>query len=626
MSKINIHSIKIQILLAFVVLLSPLLALSYFYTLSHQLFTGALDDLVESENISHLISKVEKDVLDLQRNVLIFKETASAGAVDRVDDYYNGIDLALKRLLDLPSGREHFESIMTMRTHLGDFKSNFDIVVGMRNQRSELITQHLSHDVDPRVLFLHGMPVDSAELSVLENYLLAAHNASLSYLTSYDLKHINEFKDKIADAKVSVSVLSNGDAEGESLQKIAVYERNFSRIVSLTRHYVYLINVVMTGSANEILYHSANLDDIYRERSDVTRYSVVSSMAKQQMWSSVLSLLGIIVAVVVAVLFYRRITRPIERITNVFNQLAQGNAVSTIPELDRRDEIGSLASAADVFRFKNEQTKSLLVSSERMVKEQKSLNVELNTEKKRAERALSIKTDFLANMSHELRTPLNSIIGFTVRLLKQPDSYEGRQLKALQTIERNGRHLLEMINDILDLSKIEANKLELRLINVDLSDLCVSCVTQISPNADEKGLEVIFNQKPVSKVETDPSRISQILLNLLSNAVKYTDSGFVRIDLEPGYDEMSVIIKVTDSGHGIDVEDQKKLFQRFEQFDDNTRFEVGQGTGLGLSIVSNLSRLLGTTISVSSEYGKGSCFSVKIPVRFCGESQDIKVE
>jgi len=616
MKKNKLYSIKVQILFAFSLLVLPLVSLSYFYSLSHTLFNASLTRLIEQEEVSGLIGVVERNVVDLQRNVLVFKETASQNSVDNVEHFYDQIDAGITRLAQMDTFAEHADLLDIMGGHLFEYRSNFDLVVGMRRERQAHIQRHLAFERS-WISSEESLSADDIETELrLNNAILSAHNSSLSYLTSYDLKHIDNFKSDLAIAlkQLQSEHITDG-AKTKRSQQIEDYRENFIRVVSITRHYVYLINVVMAGSANEVLYHAENLDEIYRSRAKETREGVALSLRTQRFWSIILSVLGILIGAFVAGYFFLRITRPIEAITKVFIRLAEGQKVGDIPELSRRDEIGMLALAANVFKQKNEQTTQLLSKTRQMVDEQRDLNDALTREKLRAEQALSIKTEFLANMSHELRTPLNSIIGFTVRLLKQP-TFEPRQVKALEVIERNGRHLLVMINDILDLSKIEANKLDLQIVETDLVALCRDMVSQLAPAAEDKGLRIGIATEILATVETDPARVTQILLNLISNAIKYTERGSVSVELSTTADGMAAEVQVVDTGVGISPMDQKRLFKRFEQFDDRSRFKVGQGTGLGLAIASNLAHLLGTSIHVESELGKGSRFVLTIPFVF----------
>ncbi|WP_019606105.1 hybrid sensor histidine kinase/response regulator [Teredinibacter turnerae] len=618
--KLRYYSIKLQIVVAFSLLALPIIALTYFFSLSYSIFDESLQQLMEIEDVTHTVGEIERNVIDLQRNALIFKETASASSEEKVNFYYSEIEKKISGVSSQHSLFEFEDELALMESHLEDYHENFTIVVSLRRERSVLINEHLNFATRLNRIF----SANAAGADVY-NALLIAHAASVSYLSAYDLKYFERFKQQLNIARERVKSASL-DSETRTVwqREIADYRKRFVKIVAVTRHYVYLINVVITGSANEIIYYANYLHVRLAEKANLSRHQVNLRLDRQKMWIAVVSMFAIVMAAVSALLFYKRITQPIDRITQVFEKLAADESVKDIPESHRKDEIGMLASAADVFRAKNAQTNQLLLESKKMISDQKALNAELAIAKRHAEKALSIKSEFLANMSHELRTPLNSVIGYTVRLLKHVNSDRGIQLKALEAIERNGRHLLAMINDILDLSKIEAQKLDLSIRSVDLNELCEQAVTQVGPAAEEKNLEIVFIRSQTAEVQTDFTRLSQILLNLLSNAIKYTDEGGIKIELERDISEKYISLRVIDTGIGIEPENQKRLFLRFEQFDDSSRFQVGKGSGLGLAIVASLSKLLGVRVSVASDVGKGSTFSLRVPVVFAGDSSTAK--
>lgn len=234
------------------------------------------------------------------------------------------------------------------------------------------------------------------------------------------------------------------------------------------------------------------------------------------------------------------------------------------------------------------------------------------------ERANAAKTDFLANMSHELRTPLNSIIGFSKRLLKKIDEQsDPTSYRALDAIFRNGVHLLNIINDILDVSKIEAGKLKLEVLPCNLPLTIEQQIEDMLPRAEEKGLKLIKPESyPFEKIDADPVRLKQIINNLLSNAIKYTREGQIAIAVSKTSNAGLTYCKisVSDTGIGIRQEDQEKLFSRFEQFDSDTKHQRGFGTGLGLALVYSLTQAHDGFIEFSSEFGKGSNFHINLPV------------
>jgi signal transduction histidine kinase/CheY-like chemotaxis protein len=242
-----------------------------------------------------------------------------------------------------------------------------------------------------------------------------------------------------------------------------------------------------------------------------------------------------------------------------------------------------------------------------------------------AEGANRAKSMFLANMSHELRTPLNAILGYA-QLLKRDPNLTSRQASASETIQQSGEHLLMLITDILDLSKIEAGKIELQLNPLDMSAFLRGITNIIRIKTEEKALDFgcdIATDLPAF-VQVDQKRLRQVLLNLLSNAVKFTDRG--RVDLRvqvlsQSTEQVQLRFEVEDSGIGIAGEELEKIFRPFEQVGDEQR--RSGGTGLGLSISRQLVRLMGSEIQVKSVPNQGSCFSFEMSARVVGSERSV---
>ena len=239
---------------------------------------------------------------------------------------------------------------------------------------------------------------------------------------------------------------------------------------------------------------------------------------------------------------------------------------------------------------------------------------ELRRARDEAVAASSAKSAFLANMSHEIRTPLTSIIGFAELLLTRDVAADEKEA-AVRTIIRNGRHLLDVINDILDLSKIETGQVELERIDIDLPILLRDLVTLVAGRAEEKSLEfAVQPHLPLpARFAGDPVRLKQILLNLCSNAIKFTQRGSVRISVRYQADPPALSFTVSDTGIGMTPEQQSRLFQPFVQADVSTTRRYG-GTGLGLYLSNQLAAALGARIRVRSEPGKGSRFQLVLPL------------
>lgn len=266
---------------------------------------------------------------------------------------------------------------------------------------------------------------------------------------------------------------------------------------------------------------------------------------------------------------------------------------------------------------------SLYTINKRAERIAENLTIEHRRATEREAKANRAKSQFLANMSHELRTPLNSIIGYTKILQRKLKSeIEEKYLDALDTVHRNGEHLLCLINDILDLSKVEAGKMEVDIEDFDLAAIMKEEIPDWERAANDKSL--VFHARIEAEsvpMTSDKRKTLQIIKNLVSNAIKYTEIGRVELTVHYRYkDQEMVSISITDTGRGISKEDQGKLFGQYYRA-DSVRKEAVEGTGLGLLISANLLELIGGSISVQSEVGQGSSFTLIIPCVF----QSVKI-
>jgi len=340
-----------------------------------------------------------------------------------------------------------------------------------------------------------------------------------------------------------------------------------------------------------------------------------------------ITVLAIIVTAIAVSMLLRRITRPLNQLVDATKAISSGD-LSTEITVQSKDEVGVLAASF------NQMARDLKVSideKDQYARQLAKLNVELEDkvrartrELEAANRELQIanvkireadrlKSEFLANMSHELRTPMNAIIGFT-RLVrrKAADILPARQLENLEKVEISANQLLALINDILDLSKIEAGKMSVNIMPFELMTLVDTCFSTVEPMIKAGKVQLIREvPEDLPEMLSDQDKLKQIIINLLSNALKFTEKGEVK--LSATVEDASLKIAVSDTGAGIPADALEYIFDEFRQVDGSSTREHG-GTGLGLSITKKLTHILGGTIEASSVEGKGSTFTVILPL------------
>ncbi len=322
-------------------------------------------------------------------------------------------------------------------------------------------------------------------------------------------------------------------------------------------------------------------------------------------WAFVI--LGILGGILLGLLMAWRIVNPTVRITNTLRGLSANERDFDIPETDRNDEIGDIARAARTFQ---QTTKSFQDNLQKA-------NADLEDAAEAARQANHAKSDFLAKMSHELRTPLNAIIGYSEMLHEEAEDLgDEAYMPDLVKIQSAGKHLLDLINDILDLSKIEAGRMDLYFERFEVSQMIDEVASTILPLAEKNGnrLDVSYPDD-IGAMLSDMTKVRQTLFNLLSNSCKFTEGGVISLaaDLNRVDGVDYVEFRVTDNGIGMTPEQLEKVFDAFTQADSSTTRNYG-GTGLGLAITKSFALMLKGDVFVSSEPGKGSTFTVRLPV------------
>ncbi len=324
------------------------------------------------------------------------------------------------------------------------------------------------------------------------------------------------------------------------------------------------------------------------------------------------------------------IVKPVKHLKEVSDAISAG-------ELNVRSEIQTGDEFEDLSHAFNRMLRNLVSMQDRLRRVNADLDRKVD-ELAQANMALyesnRLKSDFLATMSHELRTPLNSILGFSEVLLSN-DGLNDKQTRWVTNIQSSGQQLLNLINDILDLAKIEAGKMQVRLVEFQIQDVCEGMLAMFRPMAEKKNIDLRGTfAVDIPVLRQDVVKIQQILSNLLSNAIKFTPEGG-RVQLKAEVDPMTpppsttatgvrwngggfIVLTVSDTGVGIAREEQEMIFEKFRQA-GNPLTRQHAGTGLGLSIVRELSKLLGGEVTLQSELGRGSTFTVRLPLQLSEE-------
>jgi signal transduction histidine kinase/CheY-like chemotaxis protein len=560
-------------------------------------FTASFAQLVK-------ILEIEQRIIDLQRRVLTYTYSDYEGMIPRIHVLIVELRTALTDAHISSLSNEERHNIQQMSAILERYAYNFNFIVEEKQIRNHwidteslILNQQLKTHLDYLAHTHHQKTnVYQLLLSNTQQHLLLAERYALEFGHISDGALAQQVRIQLAAVIINLQQLAAISEPAalpiiEQLNKItALYEKKLTGMIQTMRTYLHLVYVVMAGESAELTRLSTLLKEYTLAQQQAVQLQLTRSNQKNKQLIFLISSAAILITLILAWLISRSITRPLLKISQTLTDLTHGQIQAPIPYQNRCDEIGAIAHAANVFR-------------------------DAVRKKEHAEAANREKSLFLAHISHELRTPLTAILGFSQLLTKMPDT-PVEQHRYLTIINRSGNHLLTIINNILDLSKIEAGQIELQQNRCDLWQLLDDLVAIFMLKAEQQGLLFHFEHPSQMSyhVELDAAKLKQVLINLLGNAIKFTKQGSVRLQVNIHHKTPSqslLICTISDTGIGIAPTHLTTIFEPFIQLDyDNDN----KGTGLGLAICQRLITLMQGDIHVDSVLGKGTTFTVTVPV------------
>lgn len=563
----------------------------------------SIDRFAEASHFATDVDAMERDALAARQYVLTYTFGGVPSDAERVADLASQLDDRIVRsLADAPDdqSRDHLER---MRNHLGTYRANFETVVEERRLRDEVIRSRviapsaeikrmLGEVVDGT---REGMAPDLAQ-RVLANASLAEMSA-LQFVNDPDSGRVRE---GLAALRNAIDEIEShvDEVPGPLLARLKEVEAGFLRSVQATRGFLYLAHVVMAGEAAEFAYHSRAIRQLAEDRLRDIRATSVTSVGSATNLVLGVSLIAVLIGFVVSFGIVRRTVGPIEEITRTFGDLSEGRIVETVPALERGDEIGEMARAADVFRQRNRQTLELLDEARRLADELDQ----------RADQLAQSNRDldsFAYIASHDLKSPLRGIDSLAEWILEDAgDALPEESRDHLHMLRGRVGRMERLLNDLLSYSR--AGREGSETTTVDVRNL----VEETRDTIDWPPGMTLELAPDLPVIETVAISLQRVFHNLLTNAVKYrADDPHVEVRWRPT-DSNLVEFSVIDNGIGIAPEYHAQVFEMFKRL--HSRDEI-EGSGMGLALVKRLVESNGGRIRVDSELGSGATFTFTWP-------------